>query len=286
MLAGVVAAALIIPGASGRDAAPPGALRLDAAAMVLHRAARAALTAPSPGANEFIYVATRVHDPQNPGSRNWVTREWMSISKGTQQIAQVPSCGSVYGGAFKHDRGCWLAPFIMGELPFTYTGLGRLPTSARALLGYLSTEQHQACGALGKRMSQAEREWSGVYTILDNVPVLPPHFGAALFNATARIPGVRVIRNVKTATGQPGIAVARTVHVKGGTFIATQAELIFSPHTYRYIGNVLDRGYTGGGTRQSSTLITTRFTSTYPHHSQQNYSFPVPGCIGQVASGS
>jgi hypothetical protein len=171
----------------------------------------------------------------------------------------------------------------MDTLPFTYTGLARLPTSARALLGYLDAEQHQACGALGERMNQAEREWSGVYTILNNVPVLPPKFGAALFDAAAEIPGVAVIRNVRTATGQPGIAVARTARVKGAAFLAQQAELVFSPRTYRYIGNVVD-GSSTGSTRQSSALITTRFTSTYPHHSPPGYSFPVPGCIGQVSS--
>jgi hypothetical protein len=46
---------------------------------------------------------------------------------------------------------------------------------------------------------------------------------------------------------------------------------------------ILDGDFTGG-TRQSSALITAEFSSTYPHHPRAGYSFPVPGCIGQVSS--
>lgn len=278
-LAAVAAGAVALSGAPSQR--PRTAAQLTAA-TVLQRAARASLAAPSPGANHFLHTVTITKDPQN-AVKEWVTREWTSVTKGSQRIAQVPSCNSVFGGGFEHDQGCWLSPFIMDVLPFTYTGLERLPTSARALLGYLNAEQYQACGVLGKRMNQAEREWSGVFTILNNVPVLPPRFGAALFDAAAQIPGVRVIRDIRTAAGQPGIAVARAMPVKGAAFVVRQAELIFSPRTYRYVGNVLDGDFTGG-TRQSSALITAEFTSTYPHYLRPGYAFPVPGCIGQVSS--
>lgn len=245
-------------------------MRLDAA-TVLHRAANAALTVPTPGSNQFIYANTVYADPQGVPSHG-TAREWIGVNS-WQGIAQWNPC------IFKNDPGCWAGITPLGELPFSYTQLESLPTSPQALLSYLDSEQHRACGILGERMSQAEREWSGVYTILNNVPVLPPRFGAALFDAAARVPGVKVIKNVTTAAGQPGIAVARTVHIKGSADLAAQAELIFSPRSYRYTGNVVD------GT--TSALTMTKFTNSYPHHSRPGFGKAVPACIGQVgAAGS
>jgi hypothetical protein len=61
---------------------------------------------------------------------------------------------------------------------------------------------------------------------------------------------------------------------------AGMAELIFSPRTYRYIGSVID----GSHTRESSALITTRFTSTSPHHPRPGFGQPQWNCIVQVAA--
>jgi hypothetical protein len=278
VLAGVVAAAVIVPGAGARQGA--GAVQLTAA-TVLQRAARAALTAPSPGTNQFIYIDTLNTEP-HVTPKHWAIREWVSIHKGYQGIVQWTSCGTTIGAAFRHDPGCWMSIAALDGLPLTYTELERLPTSARALLGYLNREQYRACGPASKRMNQAELEWSGIVTILEDVPVLPPRFGAALFDAAAQVPGVRVIRNVRTAAGQPGIAVARTVP-KGDAFFARQVELIFSSRTYRYIGNVLG-GSATHQTPQSSAVIMSGFTSTYPHHSRPDYGYSVLPCIALPGS--
>ena len=58
---------------------------------------------------------------------------------------------------------------------------------------------------------------------------LPARSLAALFKAAARIPGVKVYRNVVDSAGRPGIAV-------GQTWRYDRQELIFDPTTYKLIG--------------------------------------------------
>ena len=165
---------------------------------------------------------------------------------------------------------------------FTYAQLQRLPTAASALLGYLYREQTHSCppGML-HQMSRPGIEWSGIYTVLGDVPLLPPRFGAALFNAAAQIPGVQVIRNVTTAAGQRGIAVARTVHARpwnGGFLAIDQAEFIFNPHTYQYLGSI-EKGPITARVLESNALLKTKFVNTAPPVSFR-YGLAVPACIG------
>jgi hypothetical protein len=125
-----------------------------------------------------------------------------------------------------------------GFYTFTYAGLEKLPTAPSALLNYLYQEQSASCQGASATAGPADLEWAAIYSIMTDVPVLPPRFAAALFTAAAQIPGVTVIRNVTTAAGQPGIAVERTIHPPAsqdphGPY---RLELIFSPDTYTSIG--------------------------------------------------
>jgi hypothetical protein len=264
----VAVGAVAVSGATSHQAGT--SVRLTAA-TVLHRAASAALTAPLPGKNQYIYALTL----GGPGRKlNSVIKQWVSVDGKRRSWAWTNDCG------IKADPRCilWLEPVPSPTDFFTYSGLRKLPSAPDPLLGYLARQQVRACAAAGIRMGRAGTEWSGIFTILADVPVLPPHFGAALFDAAAKIPGVTVIRNARTGTGQRGIAVARSVHpVESQKYpYAGQAELIFNARTYRYMGSVYRYG--GAFAPGSSTLVTTRFVDSAPTGPTADI-MPVPECV-------
>jgi hypothetical protein len=270
LAAAAAAAALIItPGGSGAGSASKQ-VRLDAA-VVLHRAALAALTAPVPGTRQFIYAQVTslqtgtgqsAPSPAPLGS-NVLQRgeEWVSVT-GTQPttISATPCPGPP--GMPTPAAVCTIR-FQPGFYTFTYAGLEELPTAPGALLDYLYREQSGFCQGTDATVSRAELEWAAIYSIMTDVPVLPPRFGAALFTAAAQIPGVTVITNVTTAAGQPGIAVARTMPVNSQNPRASRLELIFSPHSYRSIGISATQLQAPAST--SATAVTgTSFVATAP----------------------
>jgi hypothetical protein len=273
---GVAAAVLIPSGASGptadRTGSHPGKIQLDAAA-VLHRAARAALSAPVPHKNQFIYAETLRRANGQPKQQIF---EWLSVDGKRLSSARTIPCD------FPQSPGCRMGILATGGVMFTYAGLQKLPTAPSALLGYLYREQTQNCPTgLLRQMSRPGVEWSGIYTVLGDVPLLPPRFGAALFNAAAQIPGVEVIRNVTTAAGQRGIAVARTVRAKpwrGGALAIEKAGFIFNPHTYQYLGTI-EKGNETAHLLTSNALLKTKFVNSAPPVSFR-YGFGVPACIG------
>jgi hypothetical protein len=59
--------------------------------------------------------------------------------------------------------------------------------------------------------------------------LVPPKLAAALFQVLATIPGVRVVTNVTSATGRPGVAV--TLSPRYQNFAGADDELI----TYRTV---------------------------------------------------
>ena len=262
LAAAAAAAALIITSGGGGAGPASRPVRLEAA-VVLHRAALAALSAPVPGTRQFIYaqVATGSetgtgHSAHRPDPLRG--KEWVSVTGTQPTTMSTTSCPGTPAAACTSR----LQP---GFYTFTYTGLEKLPTAPSALLDYLYREQSRSCHSTGATVSPAELEWAAIYSIMTDVPVLPPRFGAALFTAAAQIPGVTVIRNVTTAAGQPGIAVARTIHpvVSQDTHGAYRLELIFSPHTYRSIG--ISATQLRAPMSMSATAVTgSRFVATAP----------------------
>jgi hypothetical protein len=262
--AAVATAALIITSGAGGAGSLSRPARLDAA-VVLHRAALAALSAPVPGTRQFIYaqVTTRI---QTSTRINLApvgllhAEEWVSVTgKQPTTISATPCAGMTTPAA-----SCTTST-QPGFYTFTYAGLEELPTAPGALLDYLYREQSGSCRGTDVRVSRAELEWAAIYSIMTDVPVLPPRFGAALFTAAAEIAGVTVIRNVTTAAGQPGIAVARTIRPAAaqiglGTY---RLELIFSPHSYRSIG--ISATILQAPRSTSATAVTgTRFVAAAP----------------------
>lgn len=247
-LAAVAAAAVAIalvspagPGA-GTGTGPGGGVRLDAA-VVLHRAAVAALTAPAPGRGQFLYVAVHGVSVSHGLRHVYQQRTWLPSVNGPghhwrQGVIEQTPCITFSGSSScvmvdPQIRGDWTQP--------TYAWLSTLPTAPGALLAYL--EHHSPCTFSTVPVDRPHAAYTEVYTILSAVYLMPGRLGAALFNAAARIPGVHVLRHVTTAAGQPGIAVAMTARATPAAPAAhaplgppLRYELIFSPRTYRFIG--------------------------------------------------
>ena len=130
----------------------------------------------------------------------------------------------------------WMANGMSLTMPTveTYAGLERLPTAPGALLSYLERPNGCPSAAFAGRHASASssrfaRAWDEISTILGNGLVMPPRFGRAIFAAAARIPGVVLLPTVVDVAGRHGIAVARTA-------AGLRTELIFEPHSYRFIG--------------------------------------------------
>ena len=117
-----VAAAVLIPfGASGptadRTGSHPGKIQLDAAA-VLHRAARAALSAPVPHKNQFIYAETLRRANGQPKQQIF---EWLSVDGKRLSSARTIPCD------FPQSPGCRMGILATGGVMFTYAACRSCP---------------------------------------------------------------------------------------------------------------------------------------------------------------
>lgn len=268
-----VAIALVSPAGpgAGTGSGPGSRVRLDAA-VVLHRAAIAALTAPAPGRGQFLYVTVHGVSTSHGLRRTYQQRTWLPAVNGPghrwrQGVIEQTPCMTFAGSGScvmvdPQIRGDWSEP--------TYAWLSTLPSAPGALLAYL--EHHSACTFSTVPVDTSHAAYSEVYTILSAVYLMPGRLGAALFTAAARIPGVRVLRHVTTAAGQPGIAVAMTARATPAAPAAhaplgppLRYELIFSPRSYRFIGlqAVTARGVITSGQAVTSARVTPHAPRTH-----------------------
>jgi hypothetical protein len=273
LAAAATATTLVITTGAGGAGPAPGPAQLDAA-VVLHRAAEAALSAPAPGTGPFIYaqVISVIDRSKTSTGFRISSNEWVSVTGTRPSTISAPHCSP---GPILSTRQCTgrLEP---GFFTFTYADLEKLPTAPGALLDYLYREQSESCQGIDSAIGRAGREWAAIYAIMVDVPMLPPRFAAALFTAAAQIPGVAVVRSVTTAAGQAGIAVERTFAVTdrvAGPAVAhpyrlkvsNRVELIFNPHSYRSIGVTYIFQQRGAPASMSATAVTgARFVATAP----------------------
>jgi hypothetical protein len=274
---------------------PPGdgtRVQLDAV-MVLDRAAKAALAGPSPGDSQFLYTDIRAVNPSHGKAWSYRQQTWMSVDG--QQVGALRNT-TCYPGLPARDN----LPTCLAKVPAeaggplnpTFAWVRSLPTSPAALLQYL--EQHNNCtgvNGIGVHSPPTSNAYSEIYAILHLLYVLPPRTGAALFRAAAMIPGVTVLPHVTDAAGGQGIGVTMAgTPGPGGPLMSF--ELIFDPHSYRFIGvqNVSlanGPGQIAGHVNHAETLISTRVVNTAPTHYTRDRSGPLveggtPTCIHWV----
>jgi hypothetical protein len=257
--AAAVTIALVSPAAPG----PASTIRLDAAAVVLHRAAVAALAAPAPRPGQYLYID--VHGVGSRGTSPYRQQMWLPAGNGFHPgtVVQNP-CRE-----FPAGRPCTLVdPQIRGEWTApTYAWVTTLPSAPGTLLTDLET--HSLCRFSPRHVDTSHAAFTEVYDILSSVYVLPPAAGAALFNAAARIPGITVRRDVTDAAGGRGIAVVMTGRATAAAPAEDAAlgpvlryELIFDPHTYRFIG--LQEVAAGGAIHSAEAVVSARVTGSAP----------------------
>jgi hypothetical protein len=167
----------------------------------------------------------------------------------------------------------------------TYAGVQKLPADPAVLAAYL--EQHNSCDANLRHpiLSADEAAFSEIIMIADAVQVLPPRYGAILFQAAAKIPGTTVLAHLADAAGGSGTAVSMIESVSRigspgrnwGRF-----ELVFTPRTYRYIGLQLFGGPSGHGPwtlTRATSLRSYKFVKTAPTNYTGGASMGVTVCV-------
>jgi len=237
-LAGAVAATALVTavflsvGTSGSHS--------DAAAAVLHKAARAALGQPGLGTLEpgqYVYTKSEVaylstiessYSALVPQIREvWLGRDrtgWLHTTSGTPTF---PSA---------HDRELWIAagrPNLGGNASedtalgndggpsFTMDSLD-LPTNPDALYAHLAAE------AAGNANGVSREMFTLIGDDLRNNYTTPAQ-RAALFDVAARLPGVELVGDVTDPAGRAGVAVAMVEQDM------TREELVFDRTSYELL---------------------------------------------------
>ncbi len=264
----VVAATVTGSGASRPPGGGTAGTRL--AAYVLDRAATAALAQPEPADGQFIYTSSKTVDSGRTGRAAFRVQTWLSVDGQKASATRWSHCMDV------RQPSCLLeiqsGTNMPGYIPDrTYAVLRTLPTDPGTLLSYL--EQHSTClqpPGFGMKMSSYDAAYAEIYMILTSVLVLPPKFGAALFAAAAKIPGVTVLPHVVDAAGGQGIAVAMTYATGDATYSPqVRHELIFDPHSYRFVGaqSIIARaavGWPAGELLDSTALLSSAIVNSAP----------------------
>lgn len=109
-----------------------------------------------------------------------------------------------------------------------YRHLQTLPTTPDAMLTWLRSP-----GEKGNEERDPDQDAFVLAAGLLEESLMPPDVGAALFRATARIPGVVVVPDAVNAAGKHGVAVARYDAYNPGL----RDELIFDRKTLEFIGS-------------------------------------------------
>ncbi|HVQ95077.1 MAG TPA: CU044_5270 family protein [Mycobacteriales bacterium] len=125
------------------------------------------------------------------------------------------------------------------DLP-TYKFLTTLPTDPDRLLALIRQSKTAVVGQ-GKVVDLDQSVFETIGGLI-HYALLPPGLAPALYQAAAKIPGVRIVRDTVDAAGRYGIGVFRS-----SARIATPGEAyammwIFDPRTYEFRGERLDIG--------------------------------------------
>lgn len=193
--------------------------------------------------DQFVYIESKFGYPTRGGGKPATVdpvhqREvWLSVDGTRWGLLQED----------QNDKQLELDPVTPGNpTNINYRNLQTLPTDPDAMLDWLHengkgprSEDQNAFDLVGRLVSDS---------------LLPPDVAAALFRATAKIPGVVVVPDAVDAAGRHGVAVAR---VDSGQ----REGLIFDEETYEYLGEQtvtlvdLDDGLKKGQTVETSAVL-------------------------------
>ena len=242
-VAAVIAVAVNLPTAHSGHARHGGAhvhAHAVTAAQLLAEVATAAAAQPAPHVrdSQYEYIeskeafeATYVIPGQKPRShmeKPHLRQFWQSVSDLCRPgLLRDPSVGP--GDTPLNDNPPNSRCHNKGSLGNpTYRLLQSLPTDPRALLNliYARTKgQYDEAGDTNRN----EKAFETVGDLLRE-SIAPPQVTAALYRATALIPGVTLVRHATDAIGRPGTGVARTDRS------GTRYEWIFDSTTLQMIG--------------------------------------------------
>lgn len=193
------------------------------AAQVLHNAATAALKLPDvePRPDQFVYTKSR-----SGGStqETWLsvdgTRDGLVRQTPTDELESYPIPGCRDGRAAT-TKGGRMDPKRTEPCTPTPAYLPELPTDPDAMLDYLNENHSGESGdpnAMGK----------DVYELIAR-NYLRPQTRAALYQAAAKIPGLRAVPDVTDGAGRPGIGITWSSEGRTGV-------LVFDAYTYAFLG--------------------------------------------------
>ncbi|MEW2356883.1 CU044_5270 family protein [Spirillospora sp. NPDC029432] len=247
-LAATAAAAVAVAQFGTAPEAGPGEVNLRTLELAAATVERQAPTAPArPAPDQWVYTRTKaayalqsgnVGGPEAMRKGRVTVEEWwrfdgkqMASSVQNQEISRsyilspgekrrpgVPRPG--FNGG---DIG---GPGIWNSLPNkTYAYVASLPTEPGALLARVRKDHRDD----GRDVTT----FGVISGLFRENHLIPPEKNAALYRALAKIPGVRVKKNVKDYAGRAGIGVLFGRDRQGDARVG----IILDPRTYRYMGD-------------------------------------------------
>ncbi|MFI6532727.1 CU044_5270 family protein [Nonomuraea sp. NPDC050547] len=245
-LATGTAVALIIPGLhdeTGRphELAPDASVTLAGAPAVLVKASQYAANEPElkPARGQFMYFESKsaqsgILDERGQGQPPEASHRHVWLPAFGGQAGLLREDGGQGNGTWLCHKNDGATPpaeeKVEEEIDLAKPPTGcedapayrtDLPTDVKAMKDWLYRNSHggnppdvQAFVTVGDTIREA---------------YVGPKSLAAMFKATAEIPGTKVYDNVTDSAGRPGIAVGQTFH-------GVRHDLIFDPETFKYLG--------------------------------------------------
>lgn len=216
-VAGGVAVANRRDGDGSREGDAPRMATLSAAQLLRRAAARSRADSagtPVPRNDQYVYTKTYITRTYVEGGkrRTWTDESWMSVD------GSKPSRRQEYGKVH-HDP-----PLGKHEVmwpPTEYAKLAKWPTDPDELLKWLRM------GGQDGKDSQDLMAFANAVQFFVVPRIMPPGLEAATFEAVARIPGIRIDRQVVDGLGRKGVAVS---------YPKLDFAFIFDATDYTYLG--------------------------------------------------
>lgn len=211
-VAGIVAVGLVANGEPATPRATPSQVRPVSAVQLLEQAARVVERRPQvrPTPHQWVYskeIRTDASPPQT--SEHWIRfdgRLQASMERNLEVMGAI--------GPEDDDK----TPQQI------YDFFRALPADPDSVLARIDRWSRGYAG-----VDRNDRLFRAIGSLLHEDVIAPPAAQAALYRATARIPGVSVKEGVLDAAGRVGVAVIREAD-------GVRQEVILAPGNYRYLG--------------------------------------------------